>query len=82
MIPQSEQGVAVLPLALLSTKDITKLCDAAMTAFGQLHAIELRNRQVAKERLAAELGKLDLFGLTANKVYADAEEYRPRDWGW
>jgi hypothetical protein len=81
MYPRSEQGAAALPLALLNTKDIAKLCDAAMTAFSQLHDIEMRNRKAAKARLAEELDKLDLFGLTANRADSEAREYRPER-GW
>jgi hypothetical protein len=77
-----QQGSAAFPPALLTTKDITKLTDAAMAAFGQLHDIELRAKRIAKARLAVALADLDLFGLTANRTDSAAREYQPdeRDW--
>lgn len=54
---------------------ITKLCDAAMLAFGVLHQEEIDRRKVAKARLAAELTELDLFAPALH--YSDAEDYLP-----
>ncbi len=59
----------------LTASDITKLCDAAMTAFSQWHQIELRARRAAKLRLAAELQRLDVFGPALH--YVTHEDYIP-----
>lgn len=83
MAPDSgkQQGAAFGP-PLLVTAQVMKLTDAAQALFGTLYDVERAMKQAAKARLAAELGKLDLFGPTANKVNAEAEEYQPdrRDW--
>jgi hypothetical protein len=84
MSPQesgTQQGAAYRP-PLLSTKQVTKLTDAAMALFGTLYDLERAMKQSAKARLAAELDRLDVFGLTANKVNAEAEEYQPDDRDW
>ncbi len=54
---------------------ITKLCDAAMLAFGVLHQEEIDRRKLAKARLAIELTELDLFAPALH--YSDAEDYVP-----
>ena len=59
----------------LTASDITKLCDAAMTAFSQWHQIELRAMRAAKLRLAAELRRVDVFGPALH--YATHEDYTP-----
>jgi hypothetical protein len=46
------------PLTLMC---VTVLTDAAMHVFGVLHGIEIEARRSAKERLMAELARLDLF---------------------
>jgi len=80
---EAQQGVAASPLTLLDTKRITVLTDAAMHLFGTLADVEREAKRVAKARLAAEMNRLDLFGLTANKAGGSAEEYQPQDKrGW
>jgi len=77
----NQQGAAFRP-PLLGLKHITKLCDAAMHLFDFTYALERATKEANKARATTELAQLDLFGLTANKVNAEAEEYQPdsRDW--
>jgi hypothetical protein len=76
------QGVAALPPALSGFKRISKLTDAAQELFSTLYDLERSQKTAVKVRLAAELDKLDLFGLTANRTDNEAREYQPdkRDW--
>jgi hypothetical protein len=72
---EDQQPAAVLPSVLLTKQRITKLTDAAMTAFNTLYEIERHHRAIMQARLSAELDKLDLFGPGAH--YRDEEEYHP-----
>jgi hypothetical protein len=72
---KAQQGAVLVP-PLLNLKQIKKLTDSAMHLFSVLYDGEQKAKQTAKTRLAEEFAKLDLFGLTANKVNAEAEEYR------
>ena len=78
---KNQQGAAFGP-PLLGLKQITKLCNAATHMFNVLYDLERAAKEANKARAAKEMAQLDLFGLTANKVNAEAEEYQPdsRDW--
>lgn len=81
--PSTERGAAATsPLALLSSKRISKLTDAAQELFSTLYDLERSQKTAVRARLTAELDKLDLFGLTANRADSEAREYEPdeRDW--
>lgn len=76
------QGAAYRP-PLLDLKQVAKLCDAAMYAFGVLADAEREAKKAAHARLKAEMKKLDLFGPWLH--YNDHEDYAPsgggeRDW--
>ena len=79
---QEQQQDAAFGPPLLTVKQVVKLTDAASALFAALYDLERAMKQAVKARLAAELDKLDLFGLTANKADRLAEEYQPieRDW--
>ena len=71
---KNQQGAAFGP-PLLGTAQVMKLTDAAQTLFGTLYDIEKAMKRVAKNRLAAEMDKLDLFGPTEH--YLGIEDYEP-----
>lgn len=75
------QGAAYRP-PLRNPKDMTRLCDATMYAFGVMHILEIEGKRASKERLRAELAQLDLTELMVNANNVAAEEYQPSDrWG-
>ncbi len=78
-----EQGVAIVPPGLFNTKQLTVLCDAAMYAFSALVDMERAAKSAAEASLAAALADVDTVGLSANRLTALAEEYRPTEpFGW
>lgn len=66
--PADNGSDATAPLA-------TALTDAAMTAFGTLHRLELDRKRQGKMRLRSLLTDLDLFGSSVNTTAH--EEYHP-----
>jgi hypothetical protein len=72
---QMTQGAAFRP-PLLDLKQVAKLCDAAMYAFGVLADVEREAKKTATTRLKAEMKQLDLFGPRLLH-YSDVEEYTP-----
>lgn len=82
MPQQQTQGAAYRP-PLLDLKQVAKLCDAAMYAFSVLADAEREAKKAVHTQLKAEMNKVDLFGLTANRADSEAREYQPDDdRGW
>ena len=79
----AEQGSGTTsPLALLNSKRVSKLTDAAQELFRTLYDLERSQTTTVRARLAVELDDLDLFGLTANRTDNEAREYQPSERGW
>jgi hypothetical protein len=72
---REEQQPAAMSPTLFTKQRITKLTDAAMSAFEVLYDMERQHRSAVKARIKAALHEFDLFGAGAH--YRNDEEYKP-----